>query len=343
MAKKQINAGIIGLGRAGQMHLQNLMTIPEINILQLADKFISNISEQLNDLGFDNQTTDYQNILNNPDIDTVFIFTSTDTHEEIVTAAANAGKNIFCEKPLSMQSNEQATLAVLQAVHDNHVILQIGFNRRMDPQFRTVYENIRANEIGQPQVIKITSRDPDLLPHALIQRIGGLLFDFTMHDFDMARYLMQSNITEVYAKGGTLIDPTLKDINDIDTLVLVLEFENGGYGVIDNSRRAVYGYDQRVEVFGSAGMLKAENLSQSTVELYNEKSEILKKPLPTFVQRYKDAYTIEMQAFVATLLKGAPLVASGEDVVFAQRAANAAQESIRTGLPQKVDTSFNLA
>lgn len=343
MAKKQINAGIIGLGRAGQMHLQNLMTIPEINILQLADKFISNISEQLNDLGFDNQTTDYQNILNNPDIDTVFIFTSTDTHEEIVTAAANAGKNIFCEKPLSMESNEKATLAVLQAVHDNHVILQIGFNRRMDPQFRTVYENIRANEIGQPQVIKITSRDPDLLPHALIQRIGGLLFDFTMHDFDMARYLMQSNITEVYAKGGTLIDPTLKDINDIDTLVLVLEFENGGYGVIDNSRRAVYGYDQRVEVFGSAGMLKAENLSQSTVELYNEKSEILKKPLPTFVQRYKDAYTIEMQAFVATLLNGAPLVASGEDVVFAQRAANAAQESIRTGLPQKVDTSFNLA
>lgn len=343
MAKKQINAGIIGLGRAGQMHLQNLMTIPEINILQLADKFITNISEQLNDLGFDNQTTDYQNILNNPDIDTVFIFTSTDTHEEIVTAAANAGKNIFCEKPLSMESNEQATLAVLQAVHDNHVILQIGFNRRMDPQFRTVYENIRANEIGQPQVIKITSRDPDLLPHALIQRIGGLLFDFTMHDFDMARYLMQSNITEVYAKGGTLIDPTLKDINDIDTLVLVLEFENGGYGVIDNSRRAVYGYDQRVEVFGSAGMLKAENLSQSTVELYNEKSEILKNPLPTFVQRYNAAYTIEMQAFVATLLEGVPLVASGEDVVFAQRAANAAQESIRTGLPQKVDTSFNLA
>ena len=163
-----------------------------------------------------------------------------------------------------------------------------------------------------------------------------------MHDFDMARYMMNSNISEVYAKGGTLIDPTLKDIDDIDTLALVLQFENGTYGLIDNSRRAVYGYDQRVEVFGSEAMLKAENVSNSTVELYNNKNEELQKPLPIFKERYREAYTAEMKAFVRSILKDEPLVAEGRDVIMAQRAAVAAKKSLETGLPQKVDTSYPL-
>ncbi|GEP22990.1 inositol 2-dehydrogenase [Lentilactobacillus diolivorans] len=337
-----IKAGVIGLGRAGQMHLHNLMTIPEIDILQVADVFIDKFSDKISDLGFTNQTSDYHDILNNPEINTVFVFTSTDTHEQIVTDAANAGKNIFCEKPLSMDTNEEASANVLKAVKENHVKLQIGFNRRMDPQFHNIYEQVRSGKIGTPQVVKVTSRDPDLLPHDLIQRIGGLLFDFTMHDFDIARYMMGSNITEVYAKGGTLIDPTLKEINDIDTLALVVQFENGAYGLIDNSRKAVYGYDQRVEVFGSAGMLKAENVSNSTVELYTKDNETKKNPLPIFTQRYKEAYTIEMKAFVQSLLNGAPLVATGEDVIMAQRAAIAAQKSIKSGKPVKVDPVFKL-
>ncbi|ASD33926.1 inositol 2-dehydrogenase [Lactiplantibacillus plantarum] len=339
---KKVHAGIIGLGRAGQMHLKNLMTIPEIEIEQVADVFIENVSSHLNDIGITNQTRDYHDILNNPKVGTVFIFTSTNTHEEIVTAAAKAGKNIFCEKPLSMNLVEEASLNVLREVKKAGVKLQIGFNRRMDPQFRNIYENVRMGKIGTPQVVKITSRDPDLLPHDLIQRIGGLLFDFTMHDFDMARYMMNSNITEVYAKGGTLIDPTLKDIDDIDTLALVLQFENGTYGLIDNSRRAVYGYDQRVEVFGSEGMLKAENVSSSTVELYNNKHEELAKPLPIFKQRYHEAYLAEMHAFVRAILEDEPLVAQGRDVIMAQRAAIAAKKSLETGLPQKVDTTYPL-
>lgn len=339
---KQIHAGVIGLGRAGQMHLNNLLTIPEIKIEQVAEVFIENISEKLTEMGITKQTRDYHELLENPDIDTVFIFTSTDTHEEIVTAAAKAGKNIFCEKPLSMNPNEEASLNVLRAVKEAGVKLQIGFNRRMDPQFRNVFEGVRNGKIGSPQVVKITSRDPDLLPHELIQRIGGLLFDFTMHDFDMARYMMNSNISEVYAKGGTLIDPTLKEINDIDTLALVLQFENGAYGLIDNSRRAVYGYDQRVEVFGSEGMLKAENVSDSTVELYNNQRTELAKPLPMFQERYKPAYLAEMKAFVHSLLNDEPVVAEGRDVIMAQRAAVAAQKSIETGEPQKVDTHYPL-
>ncbi|MCP0887019.1 inositol 2-dehydrogenase [Ligilactobacillus sp. WILCCON 0076] len=339
---EKVYAGIIGLGRAGQMHLKNLLTISDIEIVQVADVFIENVSEKLNALGITNQTKDYHELLSNPKINTVFIFTSTDTHEEIVTAAAKAGKNIFCEKPLSMNTDEQASIKVLQEVKKAGVSLQIGFNRRMDPQFRAVHENIQNGKIGTPQMVKITSRDPDVLPHELIKRIGGLLFDFTMHDFDIARYMMHSNISEVYAKGGTLIDPTLKDINDIDTLALVLQFENGTYGLIDNSRRAVYGYDQRVEVFGSEGMLKAENVSGSTVELYNSKRTELSNPLPVFQERYRPAYIAEMKAFVKSLLLNKPVVAEGLDVIMAQRAASAAQKSLETGLPQKVDASYPL-
>ena len=339
---KKINAGIIGLGRAGQMHLNNLLTIPEINIVQVADVFIDKISEKLNDMGITNQTNDYHDVLENSDIDTVFIFTSTDTHEQIVTDAANAGKNIFCEKPLSMNLIESASINVLKAVKANNVKLQMGFNRRMDPQFRNVYKQVREGKIGTPQVVKITSRDPQVLPHDLIQRIGGLLFDFTMHDFDMSRYMMNSNITEVYAKGNTLIDPGLKEINDVDTLAVVVQFENGTYGVIDNSRQAVYGYDQRVEVFGSKGMLKAENVNESTVEYYNDKQTVLQKPLPTFVERYKNAYIAEMKAFVNSIINDTPVVASGEDVIMAQRAAIAAQKSLDTGKPVQVDPHFSL-
>ena len=341
-SKKRINAGIIGLGRAGQMHLKNLLTIPEINIVQVSDIFVDKLADQLNFMGITNQTRDYMDILNNPDIDTVFIFTSTDMHEEMVTAAANAGKNIFCEKPLSMSPDEQASLNVLKAVRDNNVKLQIGFNRRSDPQFDNIHQQVVSGTIGTPQVVKITSRDPEVTPHNIIKRIGVLLFDFTMHDFDMARFMMGSDITEVYAQAGRLVDPGLAELNDYDTAIINLKFANGAFGLIDNSRRAVYGYDQRVEVFGSEGMLKAENVSGSTVELYNADNEIKKNPKPAFQQRYKPAYIAEMRKFVDSILNDAPLAATGKDVIMAQRAANAAQKSIDTGLPQKVDTNFQL-
>lgn len=339
---KQINAGIIGLGRIGMVHLKNILTMPEVKIVQVADTFVDQKADELDKLGVNNRTSNYQDILNNPDIDTVFIFTSTDTHEKMVTEAAEAKKNIFCEKPLSMSTDEEKSLAVLRAVKKNGVKLQMGFNRRSDPQFDQIHQRVRNGEMGTPQVVKITSRDPEVTPHELIKRIGGLLFDFTMHDFDMARFMMGSDISEVYVNAGRLIDPGLAELNDYDTAVMTLKFANGTFGVIDNSRRAVYGYDQRVEVFGSKGMLKAENVSDSTVELYNDQIESKKKPLPAFPQRYKRAYYLEISKFVNSLLNGTPLAATGEDVVMAQRAAVAAMKSIETGLPQKVKTGFEL-
>jgi len=335
--QKKLNCGVIGLGRVGKMHVENILTMQDINIVAVSDYFIDSISDWLDEIGIEKRTTDYAELLDIPEIEAVFIFTSTDTHEEIVTAAAKKGKHIFCEKPLSMSLDEESSLKVLRAVKENNVKLQMAFNRRFDPQFRNIYNMVRDNKIGEPQMVKITSRDPDLLPYDLIQRIGGLIFDFTMHDFDMARYMIGSDITEIYVKGNTLIDPKLKEIGDIDTLSIILEFENGAFGMIDNSRRAVYGYDQRVEVFGSEGMLIADNVNASSVTYYNKDQVETKKPLPIFTERYKEAYINEVKFFADSILNNAPIVCTGEDVFIAQQVAIAAQKSLELGQPVKVN------
>lgn len=250
---KKLRCGVIGLGRVGKMHVENMYLLPQLDIICAADYFIEEMSDWLYSVNITSGYKNYQELLQRDDIEAVFIFTSTDMHEEIVTAAAQAGKHIFCEKPLSMNEDEQASMAVLRKVKEKGVTLQVAFNCRFDPQFHEVFELVRSGKIGRPQMIKITSRDPDLLPHDLIKRIGGLIFDFTMHDFDMARFMMQDEVSEVYVKGNTLIDPSLKNIDDVDTLAVMLTFRNGGYALIDNSRRAVYGYDQRVEVLAQKG------------------------------------------------------------------------------------------
>ncbi|HFO9358615.1 TPA: D-chiro-inositol-2-dehydrogenase IolG2, partial [Escherichia coli] len=333
---QKLRCGIIGLGRVGKMHVENMYLLPQLDIVCAADSFIEEMSDWLSSVNITSGYKDYQEMLQRDDIEAVFIFTSTDMHEEIVTAAVQAGKHIFCEKPLSMREDEKASLAVLRAVKEKGVKLQIAFNRRFDPQFREVYELVRRGKIGQPQMIKITSRDPELLPHDLIKRIGGLIFDFTMHDFDMARFIMQDEVSEVYVKGNTLIDPTLKNIDDVDTLVVMLTFRNGGYALIDNSRRAVYGYDQRVEVFGSAGMAYADNVSESAVKVYNSQNCIMKNPLPDFTLRYREAYRTEILHFIDSVLNHTPIVCTGEDALLAQRIAIAAKQSLKSGLPVKI-------
>lgn len=322
---KKLRCGVIGLGRVGKMHVENMYLLPQLDIICAADYFIEEMSDWLYSVNITSGYKNYQELLQRDDIEAVFIFTSTDMHEEIVTAAAQAGKHIFCEKPLSMNEDEQASMAVLRKVKEKGVTLQVAFNRRFDPQFHEVFELVRSGKIGRPQMIKITSRDPDLLPHDLIKRIGGLIFDFTMHDFDMARFMMQDEVSEVYVKGNTLIDPSLKNIDDVDTLAVMLTFRNGGYALIDNSRRAVYGYDQRVEVFGSEGMAYADNVSESTVKVFNSQHCIMKNPLPDFTVRYREAYRTEILHFIDSVLHHTPVVCTGEDALLAQRIAIAAQ------------------
>ncbi|HFD8836359.1 TPA: D-chiro-inositol-2-dehydrogenase IolG2, partial [Salmonella enterica] len=334
--------GVIGLGRVGKMHVENMYLLPQLDIICAADYFIEEMSDWLYSVNITSGYKNYQELLQRDDIEAVFIFTSTDMHEEIVTAAAQAGKHIFCEKPLSMNEDEQASMAVLRKVKEKGVTLQVAFNRRFDPQFHEVFELVRSGKIGRPQMIKITSRDPDLLPHDLIKRIGGLIFDFTMHDFDMARFMMQDEVSEVYVKGNTLIDPSLKNIDDVDTLAVMLTFRNGGYALIDNSRRAVYGYDQRVEVFGSEGMAYADNVSESTVKVFNSQHCIMKNPLPDFTVRYREAYRTEILHFIDSVLHHTPVVCTGEDALLAQRIAIAAQQSLKSGLPVKITSDIYL-
>ncbi|HHW9048545.1 TPA: D-chiro-inositol-2-dehydrogenase IolG2 [Salmonella enterica] len=339
---KKLRCGVIGLGRVGKMHVENMYLLPQLDIICAADYFIEEMSDWLYSVNITSGYKYYQELLQRDDIEAVFIFTSTDMHEEIVTAAAQAGKHIFCEKPLSMNEDEQASMAVLRKVKEKGVTLQVAFNRRFDPQFHEVFELVRSGKIGRPQMIKITSRDPDLLPHDLIKRIGGLIFDFTMHDFDMARFMMQDEVSEVYVKGNTLIDPSLKNIDDVDTLAVMLTFRNGGYALIDNSRRAVYGYDQRVEVFGSEGMAYADNVSESTVKVFNSQHCIMKNPLPDFTVRYREAYRTEILHFIDSVLHHTPVVCTGEDALLAQRIAIAAQQSLKSGLPVKITSDIYL-
>ncbi|EBR5055449.1 D-chiro-inositol-2-dehydrogenase IolG2 [Salmonella enterica] len=339
---KKLRCGVIGLGRVGKMHVENMYLLPQLDIICAADYFIEEMSDWLYSVNITSGYKNYQELLQRDDIEAVFIFTSTDMHEEIVTAAAQAGKHIFCEKPLSMNEDEQASMAVLRKVKEKGVTLQVAFNRRFDPQFHEVFELVRSGKIGRPQMIKITSRDPDLLPHDLIKRIGGLIFDFTMHDFDMARFMMQDEVSEVYVKGNTLIDPSLKNIDDVDTLAVMLTFRNGGYALIDNSRRAVYGYDQRVEVFGSEGMAYVDNVSESTVKVFNSQHCIMKNPLPDFTVRYREAYRTEILHFIDSVLHHTPVVCTGEDALLAQRIAIAAQQSLKSGLPVKITSDIYL-
>ncbi|EOF5312783.1 D-chiro-inositol-2-dehydrogenase IolG2 [Salmonella enterica] len=339
---KKLRCGVIGLGRVGKMHVENMYLLPQLDIICAADYFIEEMSDWLYSVNITSGYKNYQELLQRDDIEAVFILTSTDMHEEIVTAAAQAGKHIFCEKPLSMNEDEQASMAVLRKVKEKGVTLQVAFNRRFDPQFHEVFELVRSGKIGRPQMIKITSRDPDLLPHDLIKRIGGLIFDFTMHDFDMARFMMQDEVSEVYVKGNTLIDPSLKNIDDVDTLAVMLTFRNGGYALIDNSRRAVYGYDQRVEVFGSEGMAYADNVSESTVKVFNSQHCIMKNPLPDFTVRYREAYRTEILHFIDSVLHHTPVVCTGEDALLAQRIAIAAQQSLKSGLPVKITSDIYL-
>lgn len=333
--------GLIGVGRQGTNHYQNLLTIPDVDLQYICDLKVDNtwINKYHN---IPHIVKDYHEVLADPDINGVLIATSTDAHAEIIRAAAQTHKHIFSEKPFSLTTPESEIFDILRIVKKNNVKLQMGFNRRMDPQFLDIHQKIQEGAIGTPQIVKTTSRDPFVLDIDLIKRIGTLPYDFTIHDLDLARYLLGSNISEVYAKGGTLINPKLKEIDDVDTIALVLEFENGAFGLIDNSRQAVYGYDQRVEVFGSKGMLKAENVSKSTVELYTDTAENKKNPLPIFNERFHEAYIDEIISFVDAAKNNKPVVATGIDAVMAQRAAVAVDESIRWGRPVKVDTTFDI-
>lgn len=308
----KLGVGVVGTGRIGKLHIQHLcQDIPDaevIAICSLDTETAETLSQQFN---IPVVTTDYRKLLTKPQIDAILVASSTDTHVEICQAAAKVGKHIFCEKPIALDLGEiDETLGI---VEKSGVKFQVGFNRRFDVNFRRVRETISVGEIGQPHILRITSRDPAPPPIEYVKVSGGMFLDMTIHDFDMARFLIDDEVVEVYAIGDVRVNPKIGEAGDIDTAIITLRFQNGVLATIDNSREAVYGYDQRVEVFGSKGTVSVGNLSTDTVTLSNNTGSRSANPPYFFVQRYKDAYLSELQAFVHCIQEDTQPLVSGED------------------------------
>lgn len=324
---RRINVGIIGAGRIGLLHANNIIKSNLLSLQAIADINIDHLMES----GWQDKvtmiTTNVNDIFNHPDIDAVFICSSTNTHVEYIERAAIAGKHIFCEKPISFNLKE--TKHALKIVKEKGVKFQSGFNRRYDVHFRKVFESVRENKVGEPHIVKISSRDPSPPTEEYVKHSGGLFMDMTIHDFDMARYLMNSEVIEVSAKAANLVDPMFLKFNDVDTAIITLTFENGALAVIDNSRQAVYGYDQRIEVFGSSGVVSVDNELQSNLQISTNKGTILDNPKYFFLERYKEAYVEEINCFARSLLDNLPVSCTGEDGYKAELLAHAANISLQ--------------
>ena len=298
--KNNLRFGVIGAGRIGKIHAENLATrIPGVEVAAIADIDLKAAQELAVHLHVPVAVGDYQAILSDPTIDAVAICSSTDTHARIVIDAAQAGKHIFCEKPIDHDLDKID--AALDAVEKAGVKLQIGFNRRFDPNFRKVRAMVAEGKIGDPHIIRITSRDPAPPPVSYVKVSGGLFLDMTIHDFDMARYLSGSEVEEVYVAAGVMVDPEIGEAGDVDTAVITLRFANGAIGTIDNSRKATYGYDQRVEVFGSEGMVQAHNNTPDNDVYYTADGVHSAKPLYFFLERYMESFIAELREFVQSI------------------------------------------
>lgn len=329
-----LRVGIIGAGRIGQLHAGNLRNNPRVEIKAISDIRPDLVQEWAASMGIQQVTNDYKNILQDKEIDAVFICSSTDTHAHIIEEVAKSGKHIFCEKPISLDL--QKTKQALKIVEQSGVKFQTGFNRRFDPNFMRVRNLIEEGKIGDPHIIKITSRDPNPPSLEYLKSSGGLFVDMAIHDFDMARYLSGSDVEEVYVQAAVLVDPLIGDLGDIDTAVIVLTFKNGAIGVIDNSRQAVYGYDQRVEVFGSEGNVNVQNDFPNSAELSTIEGVYKDKPKYFFLERYQAAYMKETEAFIDSILLDKAVLVDGNDGYQAELIAYAAKKSWLEKRPVKL-------
>ncbi len=294
-----VKVGIIGAGRIGKVHTEGIITgVRNAKIKTIADPFMNeDTANWIHSMDSDIEVTnDYKEILADEDIDAVVICSSTDTHSPISVEAIKAGKHVFCEKPIDHDIDK--IKEVIDALEGSNIKYQVGFNRRFDHNFKAVRDAVEAGKIGDPHIIKITSRDPEPPSPAYVAVSGGMFLDMTIHDFDMVRYLAGCDATEVYVQSAVLVDPGIGEAGDVDTAVITLKMENGAIAVIDNSRKAAYGYDQRAEVFGSKGMVATANDSLSTAVISNAEGVTGEKPLYFFLERYMDSFREEMNQFI---------------------------------------------
>ncbi|WP_299530159.1 inositol 2-dehydrogenase [Ulvibacterium sp.] len=329
----KLKLAIAGLGRIGKIHLDNLLQTSDVEVVAATDPDEESLQYARNK-GVPYTTDTFEEMLGGTQIDAVLICSPTNTHADYVELSAKAGKHIFCEKPLDLSLARVSE--VLRIVKEAEVKLMLGFNRRFDKEFRKVRELVKNEAVGLPHLVKITSRDPGAPPVSYIEKSGGLFLDMTIHDFDMARFVVDKEVEEVYAKGAVLIDPAIGDAGDIDTAVVTLTYSDGTMAIIDNSREASYGYDQRVEVFGSKGMVQSNNNFHDSHKLYNDRGIHAALPLHFFLERYQEAYKTEMKDFIKGLSNGTMMPVNGNDGLQSLKIGLAAIKSIQENRPVKI-------
>jgi myo-inositol 2-dehydrogenase/D-chiro-inositol 1-dehydrogenase len=322
----KIRIGIIGAGRIGRVHAETLaFHLPEADLISIADPDVAVASDVAARCGTPKVVRDVEEIFADRTIDAVLICSPTATHAEFVIQAARAGKHVFCEKPID-HSLPKIDLA-LREVTTSGVKFQVGFNRRFDANFVRVRSAVEHDQIGIPYLIHIISRDPGPPPMSYIRSSGGIFLDMTIHDFDMARFLIGDEVETVYAAGNVRVDPEIGEAGDLDTALLVLQFKNGVIGTIDNCRQAVYGYDQRVEILGSKGAIATDNCYPNQAILSTKSAIQRDLPLNFFMDRYTQSFVSEMQSFVDAVLHDKPTAVNGNDGRMAVVMALAARKS----------------
>lgn len=336
---EKVKIGILGLGRIGQVHLENIhYRIGNAEVIAAMNPSEKGQSLARN-LGVPNVSNDPDEVFQNPDVDAVLICSPSNTHADYVKRAAEAGKAILCEKPLDLSLDKiQEILAVTKKYK---VPLMVAFNQRFDPDFAEIKETVSQGKIGDLRMIKITSRDPAPPPIGFIKSSGGLFLDMTIHDLDMAKYIADSEVREVYALGKNLIDPAIGEAGDIDTGVVILTFENEVTAIIENSRQAAYGYDQRLEVLGSKGMAQAGHNYKNNHVLLNETGVHRSRPMDFFMDRYTDSYRNQTNSFIQAIANNEEPPVTGEDGLKATAIALAANKSMELNRPVKLSEILN--
>ncbi len=328
----QTRFAVLGAGRIGQVHARAIAAVSTARVVAIADPVMAAAQEAAAYSGADIRTID--EILGSDDVDAVVICTPTDTHADLIEAAARAGKAIFCEKPVDLDIARVA--ACLQVVEEAGATLMIGFQRRFDPDIRAVKDAIEAGKIGAVEMITLTSRDPGPPPISYIERSGGIFRDMTIHDFDVARWLLGEEVETVMAVASVLTDSAIAQAGDFDSINVILRTATGKQAVVTGSRRATYGYDQRIEVHGSAGSVTMLNQHEARIEIANGDG-YTRPPLKNFfITRYMTAYETEIAYFAACLADGTAPAATGQDGLMALAIAEAAVASVETGTAVRV-------
>ena len=332
-----LKIGIIGAGRIGKVHLESISYhVKNATVTAMADPFMNEETEKLiRSYGVSKVTKDYKDILNDKDIDAVLVCSSTDTHAAISIEAINAGKHVFCEKPVDHSIEKIQAVADALKEHPD-IKFQVGFNRRFDHNFAAIRKAYDDGKIGEAHILKITSRDPEPPNPAYIKVSGGIFLDMTIHDFDMACFLTDSDVEELYVNSAVLVDPAIGEQGDVDTAIITMKMANGALAVLDNSRKAAYGYDQRAELFGSKGMVATSNDTVSSAVISNADGVTGEKPLFFFLERYMGSFSEEMRQFTEAVINDTEVPVGIHAGLQSVKIGLAARKSVEEHRPVKI-------